>query len=157
MRLYLVQHGDALSKDADPERPLSESGRRDVARVAAFLKHAGVSPARVLHSGKARAQQTAAILGEALGAGGAEAVAGLAPGDDVGAFTAMLGAAEDTLVVGHLPFMARLVGLLVCGDAERTLVSYRPGAVVCLQTDAGGEWSVRWMVPPDLLPDPAAH
>ncbi len=29
MRLYLVQHGEALSKDVDPERALSDVGRAD--------------------------------------------------------------------------------------------------------------------------------
>ena len=29
MRLYLVQHGDAIPEQVDPERPLSAEGRRD--------------------------------------------------------------------------------------------------------------------------------
>jgi phosphohistidine phosphatase SixA len=35
--LYLVQHGDAKSEAEDPERPLTERGRSDVARLAALL------------------------------------------------------------------------------------------------------------------------
>ncbi len=35
---YLAQHGEALSKEVDPERALSERGRKDVERVAGFLK-----------------------------------------------------------------------------------------------------------------------
>ena len=34
MKLYLVQHGEAKSKAEDPQRPLTERGREDVARVA---------------------------------------------------------------------------------------------------------------------------
>ncbi len=30
MRLYLVQHGEALAKERDPERPLSGHGRADI-------------------------------------------------------------------------------------------------------------------------------
>lgn len=30
MRIYLVQHGLAIPKEVDPERPLSEQGREDV-------------------------------------------------------------------------------------------------------------------------------
>ena len=37
MRLYLVQHGEALSADDDPARPLSEAGRRDVAALVGGL------------------------------------------------------------------------------------------------------------------------
>ena len=42
MKLYLVQHGQAVSKEEDPERPLSEQGREDVRRVATRLGEAGV-------------------------------------------------------------------------------------------------------------------
>ena len=34
MRVYLVQHGDAVPERLDPERPLSAVGRREVHAVA---------------------------------------------------------------------------------------------------------------------------
>ena len=34
-KLYLVQHAEAKSKAEDPQRPLTEHGIEDVARVAA--------------------------------------------------------------------------------------------------------------------------
>ncbi len=37
MKLYLVQHGKALSKEADPQRPLSEEGIREVKKMAEFI------------------------------------------------------------------------------------------------------------------------
>ena len=66
MRLYLTQHGLAVPKDVDPDRPLSEQGRQDVRRLADFLGHAGVRVEQFLHSSKTRAEQTAAILAEPL-------------------------------------------------------------------------------------------
>ena len=33
MRLYLVQHGEAVAKEVDPDRPLSEHGREDIVRL----------------------------------------------------------------------------------------------------------------------------
>jgi phosphohistidine phosphatase len=66
MRIYLTQHGLAVPKDIDPDRPLSERGREDVRHLAEFLDKAGVRVGQVLHSGKTRAEQTAAILAEAL-------------------------------------------------------------------------------------------
>jgi hypothetical protein len=66
MRLYLVQHGDALPEQVDPERPLSAKGRRDVEAVARVLASAGARAVRVAHSGKLRAQQTAEVLTAAL-------------------------------------------------------------------------------------------
>ena len=34
MRLYLTQHGLAVPKDVDTDRPLSEQGREDVRHLA---------------------------------------------------------------------------------------------------------------------------
>ena len=39
MRLYLVQHGDAIPERVDPERPLSAEGRRNVEAVWLPLWH----------------------------------------------------------------------------------------------------------------------
>ena len=66
MRIYLTQHGLAVPKDVDPDRPLSEQGRQDVQRLADFLKNTGAQVEQVLHSGKTRAEQTATILAPAL-------------------------------------------------------------------------------------------
>ena len=91
MRLYLVQHGDAKPEADDPERQLSEQGRDDVARVAAFAKRAGVEVTQIRHSGKRRAEETAAILAEHLKpAGGVLALPGLAPKDDVSGVAELL-------------------------------------------------------------------
>ena len=55
MHVFLVHHGPAKPKDEDPKRPLSDSGREDVKRMASFLARSGVVAGRVLHSGKLRA------------------------------------------------------------------------------------------------------
>src|SRR5918996_6119021 len=84
MRLYLVQHGDAVPEQLDPERPLSAAGRRDVESVARLLARNGIRAERLAHSGKLRAQQTAELLAAALVPGMVlEAMAGLNPNDPV--------------------------------------------------------------------------
>ena len=153
MKLYLVQHGDAVAKDVDPERPLSERGQQDVQAMAGFLSQAGIRARWVQHSGKRRAEQTAAMLAEAvLITGRPQAVPGIAPNDDVGVFAdGIAGWTQDTLVVGHLPFMARLAALLLTGDAEGEPLCYRPGTVVCLERRATSGWCLSWMLGPELL------
>lgn len=120
MHLYLVQHGLTVPKDEAPNRPLSEQGRRDVGRMAAFLARTRPAIGRVVHSGKTRAAQTALILSEPLGPGRIVETAadGLAPNDppDVIA-TAVAGWSDDAMLVGHLPHLGRLAALLVAGDA----------------------------------------
>lgn len=152
MRLYLVQHGAALDKEADPARPLSAQGMQQVTRMAKALRAAGVRVERIWHSGKRRAEQSAAILAKQLLRGGnIEWVTGIAPRDPVQEFAADADVwLEDTLVVGHLPFLSRMVSLLLCGDPERELVTYLPGSVVCLERGQSGQWTLLWMLRPEL-------
>ena len=153
MKLYLAQHGEACTKDVDPERPLSDQGREEIERLAEFLARTGIKVDRVIDSGKLRAAQTADLL--------AAAIAPLVelqtndrinPNDDPGAFDWMqVTGGQDTLVVGHLPFMARLVSWLVVDDPDRPMTGYQPGSVVCLERDSEGHWQINWMIRPHLL------
>jgi len=153
VKLYLVQHGEALPKTEDTERPLSEAGQRDVQAMAAFLEAAGIRVERVWHSGKRRAEQTADILARSvLPKGKAVAIQGINANDAVGEFSADADVwEEDTVVVGHLPFMSRLVSLLTHGDPEHAVVAYSPGSVVCLERLASHHWAMLWMQRPELL------
>ena len=155
MKLYLVQHGEALAKDVDPARPLSEPGRREVQAMAKFLKGAGIRVERVWHSGKRRAEQTAQILAKAVlhgGGGAVETIGGIEPNDPVAGFVSDADVWEqDTLVVGHLPFLSRLVAWLVAEDPERGVVGFLPGSVVCLERCDVERWILLWMLRPELL------
>lgn len=152
MHLYLVQHADALAEDIDPARPLSERGRTDVERVATLLSGHLPPLARILHSGKTRARQTAEILARGIGASAAvEQADGMNPLDDPEPFAQRLQAsADDVMLVGHLPFMARLASHLLARDPEAGVVAFQPGTVLCLEGD-GGTWRVLWMLRPELL------
>ncbi len=155
MHIYLVQHGAAVSKDENPKKPLSDSGREDVKRIASFLARSRLSAARVIHSGKLRALETALLLAEVLGPGHLveEAVTGLAPNDSTDDFFAAIdGWTEDTIIVGHLPFMSKMAARLVTGDEDETVVHFKPGSVACLERgENGGGWTVQWFVRPELL------
>ena len=153
MNLYLVQHGHAVSKDVDPGRPLSPQGGRDVERMAGFLDKSGVSVDRILHSGKMRAHQTAEILADKLLLKGeVEAIPGINPNDSVVDFAGKLHKIKhDSMLVGHLPFMAKLVAYLTSGDKDHELLDYKPGSIVCLEQDADEHWLIKWMLRPDLI------
>ena len=152
MRVYLAQHGLAKSREEDEARPLSGQGREDVARVAGFLSlFAKPRPVRILHSGKLRAAQTAEMFAEGWGGLPVEEAPDLDPNADPGIWSAHLTSMnEDVMLVGHLPHIERLAGLLICGDASRQAVRFRNGGVLCLErTDSG--WCVCWQVNPQLL------
>ena len=153
MRIYLTQHGLAVPKDIDPDRPLSEQGREDVRRLAEFLDKAGIQVGQVLHSGKTRAEQTAEILAEALLPDGQpQAHAGLGPKDPLEKVSPEIAFwSVDTLIVGHLPYLGRLASLLLASDPDRPLLAFQPGTMACLEKDAEGHWVLAWMVRPELL------
>jgi phosphohistidine phosphatase len=151
MKVYLVQHGEAESKSVDPARPLTARGREDVERMAAFVARLGVEVHQIRHSGKTRAEQTAESLGRALSPpGGVVAVSGLNPKDDVRPVAeALAREAQPVMLVGHLPFLARLAGRLLVGDEERAPVEFRYAGIVCL-TNEEGHWRVAWVATPEM-------
>lgn len=151
MLLYLVQHGKAKSKEEDPDRPLTEEGRREVESVMLLLlRYGAITATQVVHSGKLRAAETARMIAAKLDVD-VDAGDGLAPMDDPAIWADRLGRETgDLVLVGHLPHLARLASRLLTSDPEAGLVDFANGGVVCLaQTD--GRWSVRWSVPPSLV------
>lgn len=153
MRLYLVQHGDALSEEIDPERPLSEQGWRDVEAVGAFLASRRLQIGEVWHSGKLRARQTAEGLAPYVAATAVvRKCDGLAPKDDTAALAETLNRREHNLmIVGHLPHLERLADRLLTGKTEAHIVAFAKAGVVCLTQEGKGSWAIAWMVTPDLL------
>jgi phosphohistidine phosphatase len=153
MRLYLVQHGKAVDKNVNPDRPLTSEGAQEVDRVATFLKGQPLDIAEIWHSGKTRARQTAERLASAL----APSVVprsreGLAPDDDASGLKRVLEKRhENLMIVGHLPFLSKLAGLLLTGDEDEQVVGFRNGGVVCLERDEADRWRVAWAVAPELL------
>ncbi len=155
MYLYLVQHGRAMSKEEDPERPLSIEGRADVRKMASFLF--GLDVAHIYESGKLRATQTSEIIGSSLNVSVSKEE-GLSPLDNPGLWAGKLkDINEDTMLVGHLPHLGKLASLLLsgslAGEPEVDVVSFSPAGVLCLEREEGGNsaWTVQWMVIPDIL------
>lgn len=136
MALYLVQHGKSLSKDIDPERGLSEEGRAEVERIAKVARDYGVHVAEIRDSGKKRARQTAEIFASALKPKlGVKAADGINPTDDVTLFSKNIEFDRDLMIVGHLPFMERLISYLITGSIERPVFRLQNGGILCLEKD----------------------
>lgn len=153
MELYLVQHGEACEKEVNPDRPLTEQGKDDVDRLATLLKQAGIKVDRVIHSGKLRAEQTAERLAKVIAPGVELETSGLInPNDNPKAFDWQSESWDrDTLIVGHLPFMAKLVSHLVVEDENRVLTAFQPGSIVCVSQYKDTHWQINWMIRPELL------
>lgn len=150
MDFYLVRHGEAKPEYEDPNRPLSDQGRREVEKVARAVAAKEIRVSEILHSDKLRAKQTAEILAQFLSPRrGIREIKGLSPQDDPLVAKVELEAAQWSLMlVGHLPHLSRLVSLLIVGDAEKDIVDFPAAAVVCLY-HAKGTWEVKWTLTPD--------
>jgi len=150
--LYLVQHGEARPKAEDPQRGLSQTGRSTVEEMAVWAAAKQLRVERIVHSGKLRASQTAELFAMKLQpTGGVEAREGLNPNDDVSAVADWL---EDQsgplMIVGHLPFLSRLVGKLVADDPDQALVLFRnAGLIVLVEEDR--RWAVAAVIGPELI------
>ena len=157
MDVYLIQHAESKPKEEDPTRLLTERGRAEVEAMGAHLVRLGIRFDRVFHSGKLRAQQTADIVGGSLKISRVEARIGLDPADPVEPIMrwlleqAELGV-KSIAIVGHLPFLDKLVSILVTGSESEGVVAFQYAAVVKLIPKEEGErYRVRWILPPELI------
>ena len=152
MALLLVQHGKSLSKTEDPQQGLSREGFAETERIAAVAKGYQVSVSQIRHSGKARARQTAEIFAAALNPPeGIVESAGLNPLDDVTAAAASLDNRKNVMLVGHLPFMERLVSWLITASIDHPVFKFQNGGIVCLdQVPDTKSWIIKWTLMPHI-------
>ncbi len=147
MHVYLMQHGEALSEENAPGRPLSLTGIEQIKAVSLVAYRAQIRIPVIYHSGKLRARRSAELLSEEVG-GDVIAREGLDPKDEVAPVAEWLKSESDDLaLVGHLPFLDRLAGLLLTGDAGKSVVHFKNGALVRLLRSDNG-WKVDWMARP---------
>ena len=152
MRLYLVQHGEATSKDVNPDRPLTEKGKADSQKTAVFLKKAGIVISSIWHSTKTRAIETASIFVRELSVERVEQKDGLAPNDPVAnVFSSIANIEDDIMIVGHLPFLQKLASLLLTGLESKGTVKFSMAGCVCLEKDESSKWVLGFAIIPDLL------
>ena len=152
MALYLVQHGQSLPKDVDPDQGLSEKGVAETERIAEVAKNYHINVGKILHSVKTRARKTADILASALNpTESVKEVEGLKPMDDVAAFAVSLNPDTNTLLVGHLPFMERMTAYLVTGSIDKPVFKFQNSGIVCLDKDPEtGSWVIVWTLMPNI-------
>ena len=152
MALYLVQHGKSLPKSIDPDQGLSEEGVAETKRIADVAANYGVNVSHIKHSVKTRAHKTAEIFASALNPPrGIAEVDGLKPLDDVVAFAAAIESDENTMLVGHLPFMERMTSYLVTGSTDKPVFKFQNSGIVCLNKDPdSGSWVIVWTLMPKI-------
>ena len=147
MKLYLLRHGKADWPNwnkPDDDRPLTQEGKEQVARVAKMLTRLEIAPA-IVTSPLPRASQTAEIAGKYLDQK-LRVDPLLRPGFDAGRLRKLLKdfAGDSLMVVGHEPDFTQTIFQLT---GARTKLSKAGVALVELDA-ASMKGELRWLVPP---------
>jgi phosphohistidine phosphatase SixA len=159
--LILMRHGEAGEADSrrwldDRQRPLTDAGRREHARVAEALRRMGVRFDRLLSSPLVRARETAEITARVYGAPAPELTELLGDNAEPASVLAGLATVEASalLCVGHEPTLSRLAALLTSRDGSARVEMAKSGVAVieCVGPVAPGRGVLRMHVrPPELI------
>src|SRR3954453_11829407 len=156
--IHLLRHAHAGDAERwagdDAERPLTEKGRRQSERLGRLLETYDDAPDVFITSPKVRSAQTADIVAAALGLPVVvdARLAGPLDSDVLRAILADHPEAKRPCVVGHDPDFSRLLGDLI-GLPELPMRKGALPRVDVASADAlqdGG--TLRYLVPPELLP-----
>jgi phosphohistidine phosphatase len=155
MKLYLVQHAEPKRKEEDPSRPISDKGWKDIQKVAKYAKEQlGIQVDKIVHSGKVRAKQTAAVLTEYL-----NPAKGMLMGDNLEPLAnpkvwgdRLVETSAAIMIVGHLPHLGKLIGYLITGDESKEIVAFRMAGIVCVDRNEIHNWTIKWIITPEMIP-----
>jgi len=152
MKLYLVRHGESISSDIDPNQPLSTIGKQQTEQVANLLKETDLKIDEILHSVKLRAKQTAEILAFTLFPNlPLKEREGLKPMDPVETIIDELqGYKHNLMIVGHLPFMEKLLTQLVLQEERDSPLYFSGSVVICLDGEKRS-WVIEWVISPKVF------
>ena len=155
MKIYFLRHGIAVEaedwKGNDYDRPLTDEGRKKMAKEAAAIRDLDLELDAILTSPLVRAKDTAEIVAKELKRSAADDER-LADDFDIEALEAILrdhADAKALMFVGHEPCFSGVIGKLI-GEARLEL---KKGGLACVELpDAKtltGE--LRWLIPPKFL------
>lgn len=163
MKLLVIRHAIAMDREEfaqtgqpDDLRPITARGAGKMERVAEGLRREIESLDQLATSPLTRARQTAKILADAYGIGGAEVTTSLMPGARPEEFENWCdadGEGKVVAIVGHEPHLSSLVTWLLRGRDESRLRLKKGGA--CLlefesqpHRDSG---TLNWLLTPRQL------
>ncbi len=152
MELYLMQHALACSAEEDPQRVLTPEGVAQAKASARGMRRLGLEFDLIVSSPKRRAQQTAALVAEAVRYPYSDILASDAvlPDQPLEPLLKLL-AAEPVdariLVVGHLPHLEHLATQLLHGG----VLVFENAGLVALELTGWDDARLLWLLTPRQL------
>ena len=150
MYLYLIQHALSKSKEEDPERSITDIGKAETEKTAQYFKSLNPEIHVIWQSGKKRAKETADIFAHLLGIDNRILEhTNLSPNDPLEPITSALEKMQkNVVIVGHLPFLSRLISYLTTGTVSCQIVKFKNSGIICLER-TGEQWSINWIISSD--------
>jgi phosphohistidine phosphatase len=160
VNIYILRHGIAVEPGApgiktDAERPLIPKGEQHLREAAAAMEKMGLSFDVIFSSPYLRAKQTAEIVAKNLKLERKPTISSdLIPGGNPQALIRQLNglkpAPEHILIVGHEPYLSRLIALLSSGGTGVT-IDMKKGSLCKLETEQleyGHCATLKWLLTP---------
>jgi phosphohistidine phosphatase len=133
MELYLLRHGIAEDRNGeaphdDSRRQLTTEGRTKMRRAAAGMKALELEFDLILSSPYVRTKETAKIVAEILEMEDVVELSGCLASEEgnpktlVEELTRKYGKYREVLLVGHEPYLSRLIGRLTSGEDHSTVI-----------------------------------
>ncbi|HJT82537.1 MAG TPA: phosphohistidine phosphatase SixA [Chthoniobacterales bacterium] len=150
MRVYFLRHGEADWPNwdrSDDERPLTERGKKEMRKVAKFLRELDVPLEEIVSSPLLRARQTADAVADRFQMQVREHEF-LAGGFNVSALQELIRKfpVNNLMLVGHEPSFSEVIEKLTGGNCKMS-----KGGVALVELD-GDDMSGRllWLFPPKI-------
>ncbi|MCK5153584.1 MAG: phosphohistidine phosphatase SixA [Spirochaetales bacterium] len=147
MYLYLIQHALSKSKEEDPERGITDTGKAETEKIAQYFKSLNPEIHVIWQSGKKRAKETAEIFAHILGIDNRILEhSNLSPNDPIEPVTAALEKMhKDVIIMGHLPFLSRLMSYLTTGTDSCQIIKFENSGIICLKRN-DEQWKINWIL-----------
>lgn len=163
MNIYVLRHGIAVERgtkgfDKDADRPLTSKGKRQLRNSAGGMKKMKLRFDLILSSPYERAKRTAEIVAEELKLKKRLKFSDLLkyegdPEELVRQLAALTPAPKDLLLVGHEPYLSRLISQLTSGY-ENTAIDFKKGGLCKLETEKlrpGKCAQLAWLLTPKQM------
>ena len=144
MNLYILRHGKAVERGTpefktDAARPLTPKGRRQLVQIAGTMENLDLRLDLILSSPFVRARQTAEVVAKRLKLKkrltfSDELVPDGNPKALIRELNELKPASENVLIVGHEPYLSRLIARLISGD-ENVDIDFKKGGLCKLESD----------------------
>ena len=150
MKIYFLRHGEADWPNwdrPDDERPLTERGKKEMRKVAKFLRALDLPLDDILSSPLPRARQTADIVAERFDLQVRDQKA-LTKDFDVSGLKELADEypVDNLMVVGHEPNFTEVIAALTGADCKLS-----KGGVALVDVDAGKmRGRLLWLFPPKI-------